>query len=63
MLYALGADPGRSSDFGCRRPGEPLPFNRRFAMLMSFAFAIAAMILVSGSQSVRKFAQAPVRSG
>ena len=55
------AIPGGSSDLnGPRRPGS-LPFEpKKFAMLMSFAFAIATMIAVLGSQTLLKVVNGPV---
>jgi hypothetical protein len=55
------AIPGGSSDLsGPRRPGN-LPFEpKEFAMLMSFAFAIATMIAVLGCQTWLKLINGPV---
>ena len=55
------AIPGGSSDLnGPRRPGS-LPFEpKEFAMLTSFAFAIATMIAVLGCQTLLKLMDGPV---
>jgi hypothetical protein len=58
MRWAI---PGGSSDLnGPRRTGG-LPSNpKEFAMLMSFAFAIATMIAVLSFQTLLKLANGPV---